>query len=248
MNVLLVDNEPEIRTAVARMIRAFCPMVVTLHEANGVASGLQALRDFAPDLLITDIEMDDGTGMDLVNQGAEYIRQVVFITAYNKYAIEAFRLSAIDFLLKPVDPEELVRAVHKAAEQLRNEEMRKQFQVLVEATRLAQDEKKLVLKEQGAMHIIRVKDLLYCKADGIYTEFHTTSGQRIIISTNLKEYEELLEPWNFVRVHHSWLINMNRIIRFDKKDGDFIVMENNIQIPVAQRRKEQVLAFLKRLN
>lgn len=248
MKVLLVDNEPEIRTAVARLIRAFCPTVVTLHEADGVASGLQALQDHAPDLLITDIEMDDGTGMDLVTQGAEHIRQVIFITAYNKYAIEAFRLSAIDFLLKPVDPEELVRAVHKAAEQLRNEEMRKQFQVLVEATRLAQDEKKLVLKEQGAMHIIRVKDLLYCKADRIYTEFHTAGGQRIIISTNLKEYEELLEPWNFVRVHHSWLINMNRIIRFDKKDGDFIVMENNIQIPVAQRRKDQVLAFLKRLN
>lgn len=197
-----------------------------------------------PDIVFTDVEMDDGTGMDMLSKLGDIKFQVIFITAHNKYAIDAFRFSAIDFLTKPINPDELAKSVQKAESNIKNKLFLEQVAVMNEKN-LTKAEKKIVLKELDAIHIIKVKDLICCEASGIYTTFFIDNNKQIVVSKNLKEYEEILEPYDFLRVHNSFLINANKIEKFEKNDGGFLIMEGGQRVPVSQRKKDVVISFLK---
>lgn len=246
MKALVIDNEKNIRETVVDLITAFCPQITSISQADGVVTGLKKIHEINPDIVFTDVEMDDGTGMEMLSKLSDIKFQVIFITAHNKYAIDAFRFSAIDFLTKPINPDELAKSVQKAENSIKNKLYLEQVAVMNEkdSSRL---EKKIVLKELDAIHVLKVKDLICCEASGIYTTFFIDNNKQIVVSKNLKEYEEILEPFGFLRVHNSFLINGNRIEKFEKSDGGIVIMEGGHKIPVSQRKRDVLIDFLKKI-
>ena len=248
MKALIIDNDSSIREGLTALLKKLCPNVYEINEANGVASGIEAINRLAPDLVFLDVEMDDGTGFDLVQKLGSFNFQLVFITAYNKYAIDAFKFSAIDFLQKPIDPMDLVVSVNKAATQLKNKDLEKQVKLLEESLRhlntAKRQERKIALNDGTLIHYIKVCDIIYCKAEGSYTYFYLSGSRKIMVSKLLKEYEDLFEDFGFLRTHHSYLINMSKISKFDKKDGGQLILEENHSVLVSTRKKDQVLEIL----
>ncbi|MFN8295696.1 MAG: LytTR family DNA-binding domain-containing protein [Chitinophagales bacterium] len=248
MKVLIIDNEAPIRAGLRMQLETYVPEMEDLQEATGVATGLIAIETYQPDIVFLDVEMDDGTGLDLLKKLGNYNFQLIFITAHNKYAVDAFKFSAIDFLLKPIDTDDLMTSVGKAIQQLKNRDLKEQIQVLNESmNKISMEHKKIVLKDKDSIYFVKVNDIIRCHAEGPYTEFFISGGQRIIISKNLKEYEEMLEPFGFIRAHHSHLINIRKITRFDKTDGCNLIMENNDEVPVSQRKKEHLLEIIRQI-
>lgn len=248
MKVLIIDNEAPIRAGLRMQLETYVPEMEDLQEATGVATGLIAIETYQPDIVFLDVEMDDGTGLDLLKKLGSYNFQLIFITAHNKYAVDAFKFSAIDFLLKPIDIDDLMTSVGKAVQQLKNRDLKEQIQVLNESmNKISMEHKKIVLKDKDSIYFVKVNDIIRCHAEGPYTEFFISGGQRIIISKNLKEYEEMLEPFGFIRAHHSHLINIRKITRFDKTDGCTLIMENNDEVPVSQRKKEHLLEIIRQI-
>lgn len=247
MKTLIIDNEPPLRSALQKMLAQFCPEVTAIDEASGVQTGLQKIKSFQPDIVLLDVEMEDGSGFDLMKQIIDPQFQLIFVTAHNKYAIEAFQFSAIDYLLKPVDPDALQKAVQKAQKNIRNKTLQQQVQVLLQQLSGMQgQDKKIVLKDLDNTYFIRVADILYCEAEGTYTKFFIQNSNPILVSKNLKEYEAILEPLGFIRTHHSFLANPDKIKLFDKTDGGTLLLEGGLSIPVSQRKKEYVLQLLEK--
>jgi two-component system LytT family response regulator len=245
MKVLVVDNEANIRQAIVEMIGTFCIDISEIYEAEGVASGFKKIEEAKPDVVLLDVELDDGTGIDLLSKLPEINFHLIFITAHNKYAIDAFKFSAIDFLLKPIAPDDLIHAFEKVKQQYKNKYLSQQLQIMQQSLqKIVSKEKKIVLKDSNSIYFINVNDIIRCESAGQYTEFYIADSKRIVISKSLKEYEELLEPYGFIRPHHSHLININKILRFDKADGGILVMETLEEIPVSHRKKAQILQIL----
>lgn len=245
MNILVVDNETNTRESIVLLIENFCPFDAEIYQATGVLDGLKAIAEINPSVVFLDVELDDGTGMDLLSKLSEIDFHVVFITAHNKYAIDAFRYSAIDFLLKPIQPDELIEAFDKIGKQAKNKNLLEQIHIMQDSlNKIASTGKKIVLKDSNSIYFVNVNDIIRCESDGQYTEFYIDNLKRIVISKPLKEYEELLEPYGFIRPHHSHIINTNKILRFDKVDGGSLVMQNNDEIPVSHRKKTQILKVL----
>jgi len=245
MKALIIDNEPHLRRGLKELLLAFCPGITAIDEAAGVREGVVKINSFHPEMVFLDVEMDDGTGFDLLKQLPEHNFQLVFITAHNKYAIEAFRFSAIDYLLKPVDPIALQESVEKAVKNIRSQDISKQVQVLLQQlSGMNNHDKRIVLKDQEKIYFTRVTDILYCEAEGTYTKFFIQNNESLLVSKNLKEYESLLEPLGFIRTHHSFLVNPDKINAYDKTDGGALILEGGHAVPISQRKKDIVLALL----
>lgn len=246
IRALVIDNETEIRDSILDLVTAFCPDISELSSASNVSSGIEKIRIFKPDLVFLDVELGDGTGMSLLSHFEEIAFDVIFITAHNKYAVDAFRLSAIDFLLKPINPEELVRAVQKVIEKKEQSILFSQLKILNENYKSAiSAERKIVLKDLDSIFFVKTKDIIRCESEGAYTTFHLLNKEKIIISKTIKEYDELLAPFGFLRTHQSHLVNSLYIKRFDKNDGGVLVLEDNNAVPVSQRKKDYILEYLK---
>lgn len=247
MKVLLIDNEPNLLTALKALLQAFCPRVTSIATADGVKSGLQMTGSFKPDIVLLDVEMDDGTGFDLMRQIAEPSFQLIFVTAHNKYAIEAFKFSAIDYLLKPIDPDALQNSIQKAEKNIRNHSLQQQVQVLLnQLSGIQNKDKKIVLKDIDNTWFVKVNDILYCEAEGTYTRFFISNAEPILVSKNLKEYEDILEPLGFLRTHHSFLANPDKVRSYDKTEGGALILEGGHAIPVSQRKKDFVMQVLEK--
>ena len=247
MKVLIVDNEIHLRKGLKLLLENYCPEVTDIAEANGVKIGLDAISTFNPDILLLDVEMDDGTGFDLMKQIQEPEFQLIFVTAHNKYAIDAFQFSAIDYLLKPVDPDALQKSIHKAAGRMRTNDLHSQVQVLMQQLNgIRAKDRKIVLKDLENTWFVKVSDILYCEAEGTYTRFFLQNDNPILVSKNLKEYEEILEPLGFLRTHHSYLANPDKIKSYDKTDGGALIFENGLSVPVSQRKKDFILHMLEK--
>ena len=245
MKLLIIDNEPNLRTAIKDLLQAFCPEIVAIEMADGVKSGLEKINNFKPDIVLLDVEMDDGSGFDLMQQIPSPGFQLIFVTAHNKYAIEAFKFSAIDYLLKPVDPDALQKSIQKAISLLRSSDMKKQIEFLLQQINGKKDTvKRIVLKDIDNVYFVKVDDILFCEAEGTYTRFYIAHTDPILVSKNLKEYESILEPLGFIRTHHSYLANPDKIKVFDKTEGGSLFLEGGHSIPVSQRKREAVLSVL----
>ncbi len=245
MKLLIIDNEPNLRTALKALLQAFCPEIALIEMAAGVKSGLEKINNFKPDIVLLDVEMDDGSGFDLMELVPNPSFQLIFVTAHNKYAIEAFKFSAIDYLLKPVDPDALQNSIQKAITQLRSMDMKKQIEFLLQQINGKKDTvKRIVLKDIDNVYFVKVDDILFCEAEGTYTRFYITGANPILVSKNLKEYESILEPLGFIRTHHSYLANPDKIKVFDKTEGGSLFLEGGHSIPVSQRKRETVLSIL----
>lgn len=246
VKILIIDNEQPIRKELRELILSTSSQITSLEEADGVTSGLKAIQNIKPDVVFLDVEMDDGTGIELVKQlGANINFQLIFITAHNKYAIDAFKLSAIDFLLKPIDPSELTESLRKAEKNLKSHFLESQLQILQDSiTDMKRTDAKIALKDSEAIYFVKVSDIIRCEASGAYTVFHISGHKDIIMSKGIKEYEDLLKQYDFFRTHHSHLVNLKKISRFDKAEGGTLVLENSDKVPVSHRKRESLLQLL----
>ena len=244
LRTLIIDDESHIRVTLSRFLAKHCPQAKLVGEAGSVEEGLAAIQRYHPDLVLLDIRMDDGTGFDLLRQLDQVDFKVIFVTAFEEYAVKAFKYSAVDFLLKPVNPQELAEAVNRAREMTLSE-YNTRLQALEDNFKAREAHKrKIILKTLENIYLMDVQDILFCESDGCYTSIQTDNGDRILTSRPLREYNELLEDAGFFRVHKSYLINLRHIKRFEKLDGGFIVLKDDYKIPVASRKKDELLEML----
>jgi len=199
-------------------------------------------------LVLLDIKMDDGTGFDLIRLCESIDFKVIFFTAYEKYAVQAFRYAAVDFLLKPVNPEELCEAV-KHAEILIQEHFATQLQSLEENLRTdIRQKKKIVLKTLENIHLMEIQNITLCESDGCYTVVHSVAGEKIMVSRILREFDDMLSENGFYRVHKSYLINLSHITRFEKQKGGSIILTNGMKVPVSSRKRAELLEIFEKLT
>ena len=245
MKILIVDNEKEVRGLLKDMIASISADAYIVEEAEGVETGVQKINTFQPDVIFLDVEMNDGTGFDLMNRVSNPAFQLVFTTAHNKYAVQAFKCSAIDYLLKPVDFTELENSLQKAAAAISGNSLSKQMAVLMQQLSAKDNsEKQIVLKDSEASYFVKVADILYCEAEGSYTKFYVQNNTPIIISKNLSIYEELLALYGFIRTHHSYLVNPAKIKMYDKADGGTLILDSGHTVPISHRKKDYVMQVL----
>ena len=248
LRALIIDDETKVRDALKELINHFCPQVVIVGEADGVETGLLSINELHPDLLLLDIRMKDGTGFDLLRRVNSNNYRIIFITAHEQFAIQAFKFSAVDYLLKPVDPDDLVQAIDRAGK-LDKEEAVIRWKALQEnLSANGQANRKLLVRTTDTIHLLNQQDILYCEAEGNYTTLQLKNGNRILTSRLLKEYEEMFEGGAFFRVHKSFLINLTVIERFEKGDGGFVVLTGGYRIPVASRKKEELISLFGKLE
>jgi two-component system, LytTR family, response regulator len=248
MKILLIDNEDEIRQILKEMILQWSDENHTIYEASGVVTGIAAIQKYQPDVLLLDVEMDDGTGFDLLSKVTEPMFQLIFTTGHNQYAVQAFKFSAIDYLLKPIDPVELTACLEKASKRVKQHTLQQQLTIMMEQLMDKKPrEAQIVLKDTDKTYFIRVCDILYCIAEGAYTKFILSEGEPIFMSRNLRVYEDMLAPEGFIRTHHSCLVNPSKIKMYDRKtDCGTLILEGGHTLPVSQRKKDFVLQFLEK--
>jgi len=248
LRAIVIDDIDTIRKDNMAVIKANCPNVSIIGQADSVDSGVALIRQLAPDLVFLDVEMPDGTGFDLLQKLKPFHFRVIFITGYEDFAIRAFRFSAIDYLLKPLKASDLVEAVKKAEESLGNEVLELKLNNLFANLERPKNLQKLVLKTLDRIYSVNIQDIVDCESDKNYTTFNFINGPKLVVSTNLKEYETLLGPYNFFRTHKSHLINMAYFDHFVKSEGgNKIVMKNKTNIPLSVRKKDEFLILLDHL-
>ncbi|MBY0537157.1 MAG: LytTR family DNA-binding domain-containing protein [Chitinophagaceae bacterium] len=248
MKILIIDNEQSVRETLKEMVLRWPAVKAAVVEADGVETGLQAIAQFQPNIVLLDVEMNDGNGFDLLKKLGWFEFQLIFTTAHNQYALPAIKYSALDYLLKPVDPVELYQSLQKAQHKIEQSVLQQQLQVLMKQFNQQADQaKQIVLKDIDKTYFINVEDILYCEAEGSYTKFYISNSEPIFVSKNLRSYEEMLAPSGFIRTHHSCLVNPRKIKIYDRKtDCGTLILEGGYTIPVSQRKREFVLQYLER--
>lgn len=247
IRAIIVDDEPHIRQTIRKMVNTVCPNVEVIDEANSVETGVDSIRNVHPDLVFLDIKLGDGTGFDLLEKLAPIDFKVIFITAWDSFAIKAFKFSAVDYLLKPIDPDELKQAVQKADKIIQHDFDTQLNNLNDHLTNQDKGNKKIIVRTSESIYLLQVNQVLGCESSGNYTIIYLDDGRKIVVSNTLREYEELLIDYGFFRVHKSFLINLKFISRFDKAEGGCVILENHMKIPVASRKREQLLEMFNRL-
>ena len=245
LNLIIIDDMQNAREVIASIIRKSFKKINIVATADSVKSGIQAIKQHSPDIVLLDIQMHDGSGFDLLNKIKPLKFKVIFISAYEEHALKAFKFSALDYILKPIDSAELVTAIKKAEEALAQAGIEEGIDVI--SNNRDKESKKIVLKTSESIHVINVKDIIRCEADENYTSFFLNDTNRILISKPLKEYDELLTEYGFFRIHQSHLINLNYFKQFKKADGGFAVMSDGTSVPVSSRKKDLFLQTIENL-
>ena len=245
LRAVVIDDIEAIRKKNIAVIKSNCPNISIIGQADSVETGIKLIKQLSPDIVFLDIEMPDGSGFDLLQSLNPITFKVIFITGYEDFAIKAFRFSAIDYLLKPLDANELIEAVKRAEESLSKEIFDVKLNNLFSNLERPKNLQKLILKTAEKIYSVNIQDIVNCESEKNYTTFHFINAPKIVVSTNLKEYDNLLTPFNFFRTHQSHLINMAYFDHFIKSNGgNTIVMTNKSTIPLSVRKKEEFLALL----
>jgi two-component system LytT family response regulator len=246
IRAIIVDDELGARESLAKMVEKNCKQVVIVAKADSMASAYEAITTHQPDLVFLDIEMPNGNAFDLLEKFKEINFNIIFTTAYDHYAIKAIKFSAVDYILKPIDPEELVQAVKRLEEKIgQNTSLNSQFKTLLSNVRPDNKLKKVGIPDGDGLIFINLSEIIRCDSDGNYTFFVLTSGKKIIVSRTLGEYEQMFADDNFFRVHRSHLINLEHVKKYIKGEGGYVIMTDNSQVEVSRRNKND---FLERLS
>lgn len=254
ITAVLIDDDENLRTGMKALLERFAPNIKIIGEADSVESGYEILNAFLPQVVFLDIQLNDGTGFDILEKlkqkNGEIKTNIVFITAHEQYAIKAFRFSALDFLLKPVDPDDLQKVIAKINAEIEKNNSFSHIDLLLENIRKKVDNfKRIALSNSDGIHLFEVNDIIRCESEDNYTKFFIKNAKPVLISKTLKEYEELLSEHGFERIHQSHLINLNYLKSYIKKDGGYVVMLDDTHLPISQRKKERLQNILiKQLN
>ncbi|GAB3998374.1 LytTR family DNA-binding domain-containing protein [Spirosoma daeguense] len=246
MTALLIDDEKHCRDVLTLLLKRYCPNVQILAGCANGSEGLTAIESMRPDLIFLDIEMPGMSGFEMLEACRYHGFRVIFTTAFNEYAIKAIRHNALDYILKPVDKDELIRAVAKAEQEQTTQTPSNidQFLGYLQHQRIGD---RIALPTMEGLQIIHSEEIYYCESDGGYTRFALKNGQIVLISKTLKEVEDVLETKGFCRVHHSYLINLRYVQRYIRGDGGEVVMANNKALPVSRNKKQEFLSLLEKI-
>ncbi|MEO1050699.1 MAG: LytTR family DNA-binding domain-containing protein [Bacteroidota bacterium] len=245
MRALIIEDNPSVKRTLQTILADECPDVIIEGTAGNVQEGLSLVRSSKIDLIFLDIEMPDGSGFDLLRQLDNLDFQVIFITAHEKYAIQAIKFSALDFLLKPIDPDDVIKAVNKAESEINKHITDQKLDALF--ANIAKDNdlpKRIALKDKYGVQFVKIEDIVRLKGDGNYTTFFIKSGEAITISKGLKEYESLLLDHRFFRCHQSHLVNLEYLERYDRREGDMLILKGDVAVPLAKRKKDELSKLL----
>lgn len=247
LKAVIIDDEPNAREKMQLLLDRYCRNVQVMALAADATEGLKMIREHRPDLVFLDIEMPVLTGFDMLKQISQIDFEIIFTTAHDHYAIKAIKFSALDYLLKPIDLDQLQEAVQKAAQRRTEKSSASQYQALKENLHKQHAAmEQLAIPAQTGMIFINVSDILYCEADSNYTKIFLNNKQKIVSSRTLKEYEELLEDNGFIRIHHSHLVNKRHVLQYIKGEGGQVIMKDGVSLNVSRRKREEVVEKLKR--
>jgi two-component system LytT family response regulator len=242
---IIVDDELKSRESLKILLEDFCTGVTVDAVCQNITEAVKAIEELKPDLVFLDIQLQRETGFDLLTKFEDFDFEVIFTTAHAEYAIKAFKFSAIDYLLKPIDVAELQVGIDKVAKSKSNN-IGARLNQLMQNLRVGSSENyKLALPTSDGLVFVKVNDILYCEASSNYTEIVMADSRKYIVSRTLKEYDDMLGEQNFFRIHHSYLINLNGIKKYVRGDGGYVVMNNDASLQVSKRKKE---GFLSRIR
>jgi two-component system LytT family response regulator len=247
LRTIIIDDEANIRSLLKEILLHRCPDVEVVAETGSISASLEAIQRLNPDLVLLDILLEDGTGFELLEKLGSPGFRLIFITASEDYALKAFRLCAVDYIVKPIDPEQLVEAIAKARTVISNGNENPIRVLMSNRNNPGGQEKKIVLRTADKFHFVSVGDIVRCESDSSYTTFFLTDSSSIVISKTLKEFEELLNEFGFYRPHKSFLINLKCIKAFEKSDGGFIIMTDESKVPLSDKKREEFFRIMEHL-
>ena len=243
IRAILIDDEPKNNRILKLMLEEFCPDVQIEGQADNAEEGATLIREVEPDLVFLDIEMPYGSGFDLLDRLKPVQFEIIFITAFNNYSLKAIKYSALDYLLKPVNIEELMAAVKKASDRVTTRHVNARIEnLLYNLKRPQPGVQKMALPSKEGYIFVLLTDIIRCESKGAYTIFYVKDMDKILSSKSIKEYELLLSSDTFFRIHHSHIVNLHYIKKYHRGRGGHIEMEDGTLIEVASRRKDELMA------
>ncbi|MCA0133426.1 LytR/AlgR family response regulator transcription factor [Winogradskyella alexanderae] len=242
LNAIIVEDEAKSREILRNYLSKYCPNIAVLGEAQNIEEALVLIRNNELDVVFLDVEMPYGNAFDLLDKVGDIDFETIFVTAYNHYAIDALNAHASYYLMKPISIDELIKAVDYVTD-IKTKEEALHNQVLTPKTKAVNG--KLTLPQQDGFEIIETADIMYCKADDNYTEIYLNSNKKKLVSKTLKYIEERLKDSNFVRVHKSYLVNVNEVVKYVKGKGGSVVLSNGKEVMVSASRKSELLSYFK---
>ena len=246
IRALIVDDEQDSRESLSRFVQKYCPQVKVQQTCANIQEAQQAIKAQSPQLVFLDIEMPYGNAFDLLDKLTDIDFEIIFITAFSQYAVDAFKLSAAHYLLKPVDIDELIEAVNKVTERLEHAKRLQTATILKEnLSHIQSQHQKVVLPLIDGFEVTKMADILYCEAEENFTRFYFLDGKKSMICRKLKFFEQVLSPHGFCRIHRSHLINLEYVQRYVKGKGGTVVLENGQQLQVANARKSEFMERFK---
>ncbi len=244
ISAIIIDDEAKNIAMLRKLLATYCTQVQVVGDATDIRTGKRLIEEAEPQLIFLDVEMPYGNGFDLLRSLPDLSASVIFITAFDHYALEAFRYAAVDYLLKPVDIELLKEAVDKVAHNITAHKLAADYETLLrnmEENNTVRRE--VVLTDNRFRHVVRLEDIRYIIADGSYTHVHTI--ERTFVTTkNLKDFEEILPSETFARIHHGHIINIGHMLRFQRGKNGAVVMDNDVVLEVSVRRREAFMRLL----
>lgn len=242
--IVIIDDEPDAIKIIRTFLTTFCPDLEIVGEAGDVPSGVSLIRHANPNLILLDIQLGNATGFDILNKFNQPNFRVIFITAHDQFALKAFQYNAMDYLLKPIDPDALIKAVDKVKKLIHRDFLfDQQLGNLLQNIR-AKTFDKITLSTSEGLVFVDLENILYLKSDINYTQFVINGGEKILVSKPLKDFEALLPKDSFFRIHQSYLVNIRYVNKVLKEDGGYALLENGTQIPISRRKKEAFLNLL----
>jgi len=245
IRTIIVEDEPYSREHLETLVGDFCKKVDLVGLAGDVSSGFELIKKMEPDLVLLDIEMPDGTGFELLQKFPEIKFEIIFTTAFAEYAVQAFNYSAIHYLLKPIDPEELVSAIDKVEEEMRRKNIEDRINALFHNLQSQSDNmERIVLTSGTNVFVVNTNEIVMCQAEKNYTHFFLEDGRNIMVAKTIKEYDGMLSGNGFSRVHRQYLINISHVKSFDKSNGGEVYLTGDVKVPVAMRNKDLMMVLL----
>lgn len=250
IGTIIIDDESNGRDILTALLEKFCPSLEILGTADNAESGKKIIDQLKPQLVFLDINMPGQTGFDMLQQFDAIDFEVIFVTAHDNYALKAFKFSAIDYILKPIDLEDLKAAVKKAEEKLAfKEKPKERYNEFFNNIKNIQNPfDKLGLATRDGLIFIKISDIIRCESDVNYTWFYLEKGEKILASKTLKDFEEMLDEYNFYRIHKSHLVNLSHLKRYIKGEGGSVIMSDNSEVEVSRRNKEGLMKRLQQIG